>query len=427
MTNSDNAIKLQKTEKNLDSLCTNTEKLGDKLEKLELNDELSQATNVIVDSLCKMFMRSAFNLKYLILSPYDANKDIPKSSIFIDNEPGLANLRKLKLRFYTNTLCQHEKRGNLYELLKLLPNICNGLIHLDINRIKIPNHAIAEILAGLIMSQPELTYCRFYRVYGDSSILINVLPVHKLTNLVLDDVAFTRFSLASLSQCTRLECLVLRKCRSITLETIQPILKASIRLKFLHLSELSKEVIKAIIVKAGDALEQVSIKFTSDDINEGLEALASHCQKITHLSLSHNLCVNITSVISNINLLKNLGHLKLSFGIIDQVGLDDEFSKLELEKLQYLELINIGIKSLQGYLSKRCSPLSTIIIDDIEESDLTLKIFSDFSKEKNSLRWVGIDDINFLDKYLEICKINEVAEGFKLFPAKQVRIREKYF
>ena len=75
----------------------------------------------------------------------------------------------------------------------------------------------------------------------------------------------TDISLAPLSQCTKLEAFVLRKCRSLTLESIQPILKASIRLKFLHLSELPKDVMTAIIVKANDALERISIKFTSDE------------------------------------------------------------------------------------------------------------------------------------------------------------------
>ncbi|CAG8750180.1 3776_t:CDS:1, partial [Funneliformis mosseae] len=173
-----------------------------------------RAKNAMIDSLCNMFMRSASNLKYLILSPYvNVNdKDIPKSRIFIDNEPGLANLRKLKLRFFANLLDQHERRENLYDLLKLLPNVCNGLVHLDVNRIKVPNCMIAEILTGLIKSQPELTYCRFYKVYGDMTKLIDALPVHKLMSLVLDDLSISGFSLASLSRSTRLESLVFRKC-----------------------------------------------------------------------------------------------------------------------------------------------------------------------------------------------------------------------
>lgn len=442
-----NKLKSQQSDETSNSLSTETEnsevkckELDGEVTTLQTETPASQATNAMVDSLCKIFMRSAFNLKYLILSPYKVNKDIPKSNIFADNEPGLVNLRKLKLRFYTNSLCQHEQRGNLYDLLKLLPNICNGLVHLDINRIKIPNYSTAEILAGLITSQPELTYCRFYKVYGEICLLINVLPVHKLTHLVLDDMIFSGISLASLYQCTRLESLVLRKCRSLTLESIQPILNASIRLKFLHLSELPKDVVKAIIIKAGDALEQASVKFISDDINEGLETLVNHSQHITHLSLSADYGrVDITSVITSINHLKNLSHLKLNLGMIDdKAELDNEFSKLGLEKLQYLELINIGVKGLQGYLSKCCSPLSTIIMDAIEEKNI--KIFSDFSKEKDSLRWVGIDYIfgaDIYDKYVETCKMNdlevcrkmnEMAEGnFKVFPAKQVRIREKYF
>ncbi|CAB4403701.1 unnamed protein product [Rhizophagus irregularis] len=112
----------------------------------------------------------------------------------------------------------------------------------------------------------------------------NKCYVHKLTHLVLDDMIFSGISLTSLYQCTRLESFSSKKCRSLTLESIQPILNASIRLKFLHLSELPKEVVKAIFIKAGDALEQASVKFISDDINEGLETLVNHCQNITHLS-----------------------------------------------------------------------------------------------------------------------------------------------
>ncbi|RIA84970.1 hypothetical protein C1645_741928 [Glomus cerebriforme] len=439
-----NLKKSQQFDKTSNPLSMETENLKNKCRELETttlqtDTSTSQATNAMVDSLCRIFMRSANNLKYLILSPYDVNKDIPKSNIFVNNEPGLVNLRKLKLRFYTNSICQHEQRGNLYDLLKVLPNICNGLVHLDINRIKIPNHSTAEILAGLITSQPELTYCRFYKVYGEICLLMSVLPAHKLTHLVFDDMIFSGISLTSLSQCTRLESLVLRKCRLLTLESIQPILKASIKLKFLHLGELTKDVVKAIIVKASDALEQASIKIPSDEIIEILETLVNHCQNITHLSLCNDYGrVDISGIITNINLLKNLSHLKLSVGVINgEIELDSEFSKLGLEKLQYLELINISVKALQGYLSKCCSPLSTVIIDTIEENNI--KIFLDFSKEKNSLRWVGIDRIyesNF-DKCLEtykmndskVCrKINELAEGyFKVFPAKQVRIREKYF
>jgi len=291
---------------------------------------------------------------------------------------------------------------------------------------------VTEILRGLIMSQPELTYCRFYKVYGgDTSMLIGVLPVHKLMSLVLDDMVLSGTSLAPLSQCTRLESLVLRKCRSLTLESIQPILKASIKLKFLYLSELPKDVMKAIIIKANDTLEQISIKCMSGHLNEEIETLVSHCQNTTHLSLSSfNELVDVTSVISHISHLKNLSHLKLNFDVYGD-KLEKEFSKLQLDKLQYLELINIDIKSLQGYLSKCCSPLSTIITDIIEEKNLV--IFLDFSKEKNTLKWVGIDfihgTINNNDKYLEALKrMNETSKGyFQVFPAKQVRIREKYF
>ncbi|CAG8738594.1 9082_t:CDS:1, partial [Funneliformis caledonium] len=101
---------------------------------------------------------------------------------------------------------------------------------------------------------------------------------------------------------------------------------------------------------------------------------------------------------------------------------------LQLEKLQYLELINFDIKSLKGYLSKCCSPLSTIITNFIEETNLS--IFLDFSKERNTLKWVGFDFIHpHPEKYLEVYRrMNETVEGhFQIFPAKQVRIREKYF
>ncbi|CAI2179949.1 8357_t:CDS:1 [Funneliformis geosporum] len=387
-----------------------------------------RAKNAMIDSLCKMFMRSALNLKYLILSPYDPDKDMPRSRIFIDNEPGLANLRKLKVRFYANLIDQHERRENLYDLLKLLPNVCNGLVQLDVNRIMVPNCVIAEILTGLIKSQPELTYCRFYKVYGDMNKLIGALPVHKLTSLVLDDLILSGLSLSSLSRSTRLEYLVFRKCRSLSIELIQPILKAPIKLKYLYLSDLPNDVLKAIIIKSSEALEQVSIKFRSEDISEGLETLVNHCQNITHLSLSaYNGPVDILSVISIISLLKHITHLKLSFANIN-IGdeLENGFSKLQLEKLQYLELINFDIIHLKGYLSKCCSPLSTIIMDVIEESNL--QIFLDFSRERNTLKWVGFDYIH-PEKYLKVCqRINESADcHFQIFHAKQVRIREKYF
>ncbi|CAG8697389.1 5406_t:CDS:2, partial [Funneliformis caledonium] len=77
--------------------------------------------------------------------------------------------------FTTSKKCQHvyEKSARakvefLYDLLKLLPNVCYGLAHLDVNRIK---------------------------VYGDMNKLIDALPVHKLMSLVLDDLIISVFSL----------------------------------------------------------------------------------------------------------------------------------------------------------------------------------------------------------------------------------------
>ncbi|CAG8723566.1 5950_t:CDS:2, partial [Funneliformis caledonium] len=112
------------------------------------------------------------------------------------------------------------------------------------------------------------------------------LSVYKLMSLVLDDLGISGFSLVFLLQNIRLESLVFRKCRILSLELIQSILKASIRLRFLYLSDLPKDVIKAIIIKACEVLEQVLIKFRSEDISEGLETLVNYCQNITHLSLS---------------------------------------------------------------------------------------------------------------------------------------------
>src|SRR5436305_6030036 len=92
-------LKQQSCEKSSDSVSKTMDKSDKSVVKFEdFDDEVSKKTSVVVDSLCKMFMRSALNLKYLILSPFADDRDVPKSNVFVGNEPGLVNLRKLKLR-----------------------------------------------------------------------------------------------------------------------------------------------------------------------------------------------------------------------------------------------------------------------------------------------------------------------------------------
>ncbi|CAG8454530.1 5921_t:CDS:2 [Diversispora eburnea] len=390
------------------------------------NMDINSPINAMVVSLSKMFMRCATNLKYLILNPFGGYRDIPDSKIFIEGRPGLTNLRKFKIRFNSLSVIRPEYRKNIFDLMNTLPNICTGIHHLDITRVRVSNPDVARMVGGVIKSQHQLFYCRFFRVDGDVDSLISMLrfQANNLITVVFDDTDLADVSLEPLARCIKLEALVFRKCRNINLEKWKTLINAPFKLKLLHLSDLSSDVIKAIIEKAGDNLEKIGMKIVSSNVVEGIEAIMTNCPNVTHLSIN---CIqpNIDTKIfvPLMSKLKLLTHLTISIWERDEIL--TELSNVKFEKLKYLELAtNFNIKGLEVFLEKCDSPLTTIIMESINEEDLNM--FKKFSREKGTLKWLGVEftksgEIS-MSHYDYLRNISNLAEGyFQVFPAKQLR------
>ncbi|CAG8507337.1 12585_t:CDS:1 [Acaulospora morrowiae] len=405
-------------------------------------DRMSEnsTTNAMVASLLKMFMRCAINLKYLVLNPFGGYRDIPDSKIFIEGRPGLTNLRKFKIRFNSLSVIRPEHRKNIFELLNALPNVCTGIHHLDITRVRVSNPDVARMVGGVIRSQQQLFYCRFCRIDGDVDSLISMLryQVNNLITVVFDDTDLDGVSLEPLAQCVKLEALIFRKCRNVNLEKWQILINAPFKLKLLHLSDLNDldpDVTKAIIEKAGDNLEKIGIEMRVVPSNlEGLEAIMSNCPNVMHFSMkcmqSH---IDIKTIVPIIDKFQSLTHLTILLGG-QRAGTYEslvELSKINFLRLQYLELTcsDLSIEGLNFFLENCESPLTTLIIDSISEEDL--EIFKKFSRERGTLKWLGVEhskpEETPMSHYDFLKKITNLAEGlFQAFPARQLRVREKY-
>ncbi|CAG8442786.1 6489_t:CDS:2 [Acaulospora colombiana] len=375
-------------------------------------------TNALVASLLKMFMRCAINLKYLVLNPFGGYRDIPDSRIFIEGRPGLTNLRKFKIRFNSLSVIRPEHRKNIFELLNALPGICTGIHHLDITRVRVSNPDVARMVGGVIRSQQQLFYCRFFRIDGDVDSLISELrfQVNNLITVVFDDTDLDGVSLEPLAQCAKLEALIFRRCRNVDLGRWRSLVNAPFKLKLLHLSDLSLDVTKAIIEKASDNLEKIGMKIVPSNV-EGLETIMNNCPNVTHFSISFvQTQIDINKVVPLIDKLQSLTHLTISLWGQKNGAYDFliELSKINFRKLQYLELaLPFSAEGLKIFLENCRSPLTTLIIELINEEDL--EIFKKFSRERGTLKWLGVEyskpGETQMSHYDFLRKITSLAEG----------------
>ncbi|CAG8669278.1 15511_t:CDS:2 [Rhizophagus irregularis] len=283
----------------------------------------------LIDIIYHMFMRARSNLKEFVIFMDYGSYDLPNISTFTTYNPGITNLRSLKLEIISYSI----KSQNIIEFLRTLSKVCNGIIRFKIWLLQIRNEILLPIL-DIIKSQPinNLSIYLSKREFH----LKGLTWLHNTDNYDLLQVIVMINSLCG-------EALVELYSNVATIETVKIMRKSYILVEI----EVDNQVLLKSLGDYLKSVENLSFNFDFYGINllNYFEYFTNNC-KANLKKLSINLHNNNLSRKDFLKCIDNYQRVHNSLKILEIKQHEFYWSKEEREIIRSLENQGVCLKKL---------------------------------------------------------------------------------
>ncbi|KAF0470320.1 hypothetical protein F8M41_025388 [Gigaspora margarita] len=386
-------------------------------------------TNLIVNSLLKLFIESGATLHKLVVSFHNSIMIMPEKifSLLGPNESFFSRIQYLSLGEISLV-----KIESAIAFLRALSKHTTKIIALEFNGFEFTfteaeydKLQLIHALIYIIKSQKQLRiFCivieahTFTNHYG----IISALESQKnsLQEIIVENCDYSE-EFEVLKNCKNLETLRLKICDyKIPLKMLD-----YNKINVLEIVDYTIETqeMALVIKKTGISLQRLKIESRCEQIQNDsllLNALKCFCPNITYLYiLNIGFSTQLIEVIGN---LQKLQFLTLMCNI--DVSKKEmkiramQFAEILPLTLQYLDLVDKWLEKYIDIFLNHCnSPLRKLIIEKLD-NEKNIKALIEFCVRKKTLNYVGLDDQSMLNNKIR----KEVEAYFVLVPYEDIII-----
>ncbi|KAF0501157.1 hypothetical protein F8M41_020122 [Gigaspora margarita] len=401
------------------------------IEYIEQDDwKKCPSTNLLVNSLLKLFIESGATLHKLVVSFHDSIMIMPEKifSLLGRNESFFSQLQHLSLDEISLV-----KIESAIAFLRALPKYTTKISALEFNGFEFTfteaeydQLQLIHALIYIIKSQKQL---RLFSIVIEETLakhygIISALESQKnsLQEIIVENCDYSE------------EFEVLKNCKNLETLRFRTYCDYKIPLKMLDYNKINTldivdDIIETremalILEKTGISLQRLKVESRSEQIQEDsllLNALKSFCPNITYLYIFNiGFSTQLIEVIGN---LQKLQFLTLMCNV-DDVQEEEmkirvmQFAKILPLTLQYLDLVDKWLETYIDIFLNHCnSPLRKLIFEKLENEKNT-KALIEFCVRKKTLNYVGLDDPLMLDNNIR----KEMEAYVELVPYEDITI-----
>ncbi|CAB4380798.1 unnamed protein product [Rhizophagus irregularis] len=357
----------------------------------------------LIDIIYHMFMRARSNLKEFVIFMDYGSYDLPNISTFTTYNPGITNLRSLKLEIISYSI----KSQNIIEFLRTLSKVCNGIIRFKIWLLQIRNEILLPIL-DIIKSQPinnlSICYTITHNIEDISKTIIYTSKFRSKTlkRLTFDRISFKGVDFLLISKLKNLEYLKMFYCNNFTIKHCEDLSKREFHLKGLTwLHNTDNYDLLQVIVMINSLCDEALVELYSNVATiETVKIMKKSCPNINILRLSGSLYHLIIPLICDLTPLKTLDIL-VEIEVDNQVLLKSLGDYLKsVENLSFnFDFYCINLLKYFEYFTNNCKANLKKLSINLHNNNLSrkdfLKCIDNYQRVHNSLKILEIKQHEF--------------------------------